>query len=636
MGHMGTNCKNKRIDVGNRMSRETFIDIISKKQPEFKVDRIKEILCLKNKNSIEIIQISEQQKIQIYNDGKTKWQLNSSVNPEYASFLWAEQFSDIEINEHSIMFIFGMGDGLSIEYLVRKNPNCNILIYEPSIEIFNDTISRCIWNDILEKSNIRIYVKGINEEFFFNDLQGVVDYTNINLLHLGVLPNYDRIFTSEYNHFRETIADVMRLVLYTKNTEIQRSGEMAHNMYKLSNDIIHQYSVKQLLQVGNILASKNMPAILVAAGPSLDSNIECLHKFKNKAFILGVDTALNTLLKNDIIPDLTISVDSRKPIELFRNLKFKDIPIVLSQQSNSEIIDKNKSKHFYEWDEEGYLNKIFGQLTGKYGIQLPTGGSVANNALSLLVLMGFKTIILVGQDLAYPNMQEHTQGAYKNQKNVIDLNREEFILVDDVNGKKVYTKPNMNIYRKWMEHYIVGYKDIRVINTSEQGAFIAGTDKMFLKDCLKFCSNENLNITEMISKIEPCFNEHELKRIHDTLCGIPMTMKTIGEKIDVGVQICKDTKDLFDKKQFMGIKDNLQKIMQIADEIEQYPETILLRPYTIEEQYDVQENIYQYNEVDAIDNQIKDSIYNAMKLMKAYENGIRKFRKDMYQLVPKE
>ena len=86
----------------------------------------------------------------------------------------------------------------------------------------------------------------------------------------------------------------------------------------------------------------------------------------------------------------------------------------------------------------------------------------------------------------------------------------------------------------------------------------------------------------------------------------------------------------------MGIKDNLQKIMQIIDEIEAYPETILLRSYTIEAQYDVQENIYQYDEADEIENQMKDSIYNAMKLMKAYENGIKKFRKDMYQLVPKE
>lgn len=618
------------------MNREIFINIIGKKQPEFEKKQITESLYIKKSSSIETVQINEQQSIQVYNDGITKWQLNSSMNPENASFLWAEQYDDIEINEHSVMFIFGMGDGLSVEYFVRKNPTCNILVYEPSIEIFNETINRSIWRDILEKSSIRIYVRGINEELFFHDLQEIIDYTNINLLHLGVLPNYDRIFTSKYNHFRETISDVMRLVLYTKNTEIQRSDEITHNMYKLSNDIIHQYSVKQLLQVGNILASKNVPAILVAAGPSLDPNIECLHKFKNKAFILGVDTALNTLLKDDIIPDLTISVDSRKPMELFMNSKFKDIPIVLTQQSNSEIIDKNKSKHFYEWDEEGYLNKIFGHLTGKYGMQLPTGGSVANNALSLLVLMGFKTIILVGQDLAYPNMQEHTQGAYKNQKNVIDLNREEFILVDDVNGKKVYTKPNMNIYRKWMEYYIAGYKDIRVINTSEQGAFIAGTDKMFLKDCLKLCSNESVSITGMISKIQPCFNEHEVNKIHDRLCEIPMIMEIIDKKIDMGERLCKNAKGLFDKMQFMGIKEYLQKIMQIIDEIEAYPETILLRPYTIEAQYDVQENIYQYNEADEIENQIKDSIYNAMKLMKAYENGIKKFKKDMYQLVPKE
>ena len=267
----------------------------------------------------------------------------------------------------------------------------------------------------------------------------------------------------------------------------------------------------------------------------MDENIAPLREFKKRGFVLAVDTALNTLLENDIIPDLTISVDSRKPMELFKHPKFNSIPIVLSQQSNEKLLSKNQAMHFYEIDEESYLNKILIQETGKAGIQLPTGGSVANNALSLLVLMGFQTIILVGQDLAYPNMQEHTQKAYEGKANRIQLEEEDYILVDDVNGDKVYTRANMNIYRKWIEYYIAGYKEIKVINTSNQGAYISETQKMSLEECFQLFGKREINATQLWDQIPAFLDEKELAKIHEKLCNIPKCVDEIENEIKNGI-----------------------------------------------------------------------------------------------------
>ena len=38
---------------------------------------------------------------------------------------------------------------------------------------------------------------------------------------------------------------------------------------------------------------------------------------------MAVDTALNTVLKHDIIPDMTISVDGHKPLVLFEDRESK-------------------------------------------------------------------------------------------------------------------------------------------------------------------------------------------------------------------------------------------------------------------------------------------------------------------------
>lgn len=124
-----------------------------------------------------------------------------------------------------------------------------------------------------------------------------------------------------------------------------------------------------------------------------------------------VDTALNTVLEHGIIPDMTISVDSRKPLTLFKHKEYENIPIALSMNSNKEVVKKNHAKHFYEIDEQSYLKKII-ENSGKEAVQLPSGGSVANNALSLLYEMGFEIMILVGQDLAYPGGVEHAEAAY--------------------------------------------------------------------------------------------------------------------------------------------------------------------------------------------------------------------------------
>ena len=636
---MGANSTDKRFDVRKMLSknRQKFIKIIEQRQHEISSEKIMEIFSTrKTEDRVETVLINEMETIQVYNDGKIKWQLNSSVNPVRASAIWAEQFTAIETNEHSLFFVFGMSDGNAVKQLMELHPECMFWIYEPSTEIFWETIGRDIWLDIIKNNHVRLYVKNVNDELFYHHLQDVIDYTNFNLVNLAVLPNYDRIFSEDYQKFRETIEDVMKLVIYTKNTQLERIDEITNNMYKLFDDIIHQYSVQQLFGCVKLLGWEEVPAILVAAGPSLDENIATLREFSKKGFVLAVDTALNTLLENDIIPDLTISVDSRKPMELFKHPKFKSIPIVLSQQSNEKLLSKNQAMHFYEVDEESYLNKILIQETGKAGIQLPTGGSVANNALSLLVLMGFQTIILVGQDLAYPNMQEHTQKAYAGKANRIQLEEEDYILVDDVNGDKVYTRANMNIYRKWIEYYIAGYKEIKVINTSNQGAYISGTQKMSLEECFQLFGKREINATQLWNQIPAFLDDKELAKIHEKLCNIPKRMDEIETEIKNGIMICGKAEQLCKVDDYKKMKDVLQQISKIIQKIEDCPETILLRPYTIKAQYEVQEKVFQYFNQDAIEIEMMEGVLSAKLLMDAYKIGIELFRKEMFELVPQK
>lgn len=401
--------------------------------------------------------------------------LNSLYNPQNASKQWAKQFYRPEINENSVIIVFGIADGRSVLELSRKRKECTIIIYEPCQEIFWKAMECDEVAELAENDNICITVKGVNEEYFFHALQTVLNYSNYQLVVQSVLPNYLQLFKTEYKEMLEIYKSVIELIVFTRNTMILRGIEIQHNTYALTKDMIEQRSDVQLMDIIDKKKMNGLPAILVAAGPSLDKNVTQLKDIKNKAFIMVVDTALNTVLENGIVPDMTMSIDSRKPLVLFKNDKFKDIPIALSMNSNKDVVKLNASKHFYEIDEEGYLKKLL-EANEKESVQLPTGGSVATSALALLHEMGFKTIILVGQDLAYPGGVEHTAAAYGKGNDNVDTKKKDYIEVEDNYGNTVLTEANMNIYRKWIENYIGAYSDLKVINATEGGAKIAGTE----------------------------------------------------------------------------------------------------------------------------------------------------------------
>ena len=116
-----------------------------------------------------------------------------------------------------------------------------------------------------------------------------------------------------------------------------------------------------------------MPAVLVSAGPSLDKNINQLKEIRENVFIMAVDTALNSILTHDIIPDMAITVDSHKPLVLFEDERVRQIPLAVSTCTNKKVIAQSRAKHFYELREDEYLGILYQRL-GKRSRDCLRGG----------------------------------------------------------------------------------------------------------------------------------------------------------------------------------------------------------------------------------------------------------------------
>ena len=346
---------------------------------------------------------------------------------------------------------------------------------------------------------------------------------------------------------------------------------------------------------------------------------------------MAVDTALNTVLENGILPDMTISVDSRKPMVLFKNEKFAEIPIVLSQQSRIEVAEKNKAKHFYELNELGYLNHISKKETQKEWKQLDTGGSVANNGLSFLVEMGFQTIILVGQDLAYPENREHAKAAYNGKNDTVDTTRKHYFEIESNSGKKVLTEANMDIYRRWIESYIARYSELRVINTSIDGARIEGTEVKNLEECISELCLRQINKEMLFPKEEGYFTEEEKQKVSDKIQRIPEELEELKQLIEKSLKLYQELEGLNKKENadVQKIKEVLGRIGQVNESIENSDVSELIKPYMMLTSYIVGSDVYKYKKTDTVFEQVQDIIRNGRQMMEGYETGIGEFEKDL-------
>lgn len=581
-------------------------------------------------NEVNVIEAdTEQARIIAVEKNGRFYPLNSLYNPENASKQWAKQFYRPEINENSVIIVFGIADGRSVLELSRKRKECTIIIYEPCQEIFWKAMECDEVAELAENDNICITVKGVNEEYFFHALQTVLNYSNYQLVVQSVLPNYLQLFKTEYKEMLEIYKSVIELIVFTRNTMILRGIEIQHNTYALTKDMMEQRSDVQLIDIIDKKKMNGLPAILVAAGPSLDKNVTQLKDIKNKAFIMVVDTALNTVLENGIVPDMTMSIDSRKPLVLFKNDKFKDIPIALSMNSNKDVVKLNTSKHFYEIDEEGYLKKLL-EVNGKDSIQLPTGGSVATSALALLHEMGFKTIILVGQDLAYPGGVEHTAAAYGKGNDNVDTKKKDYIEVEDNYGNTVLTEANMNIYRKWIENYIGAYSDLKVINATEGGAKIAGTEFISLHEAIeRYCTDE-YEVSGLLD-IPPYLDESERSGIVQAIKNIPEQIEVLEEYIGKAQKIYSKIDGLNGKGKTNSSQMNraMTEIAQINEHIDDLYVSNMLQVYIAKTDYEIQAEALKYKENDSALKLVNDFVEQGIKILDAYTEAIVELRKDM-------
>ena len=245
---------------------------------------------------------------------------------------------------------------------------------------------------------------------------------------------------------------------------------------------------------------ENAVAVLVAAGPSLDDNIEYLKHIKGKAFILAVDSAIRMCEEHHIKPDGFATIDPQKQEVLFENQTADETPLFWCLQSVYKQVRKLKgTKIFCNCD-----SCVPKDIADKVEYISP-GGSVANMVLSILNYLGFHKIIAIGLDLAFLKDKKHASVVY-DDGGINEAEKDDYTEVKGQNGETLLTYVNFMPYKEDVEKRIKDRKEDLTFINSSKGVYIEGAVHMSFEEAIKkFVPDVNNDFKRLIEECQKSF-----------------------------------------------------------------------------------------------------------------------------------
>ncbi|MBR5336524.1 MAG: motility associated factor glycosyltransferase family protein [Lachnospiraceae bacterium] len=549
----------KNIEALKKHSMRT-VNYIEDKKKQFETDReagpvLDDKETFAEKGMFEDIEIEVEPSYEgtpifrVKKDGVRVY-LNGRRDPNAIPRLWADKFDQLPRTTPILMF--GIGNGSFLTEVDKKaRDDVKIYIHEPSLKIFLKCIEEIDLSHIFENREIVISLDdNTSYEEIASIVSGCINIANLEFTKRYILPGYISLYPGEVKKYLEIIRKPMDREITNQATTASFSniisGSLLYNAMYLPD-------CNTTYQLANVIP-RDIPAIIVAAGPSLDKNIKDLKRAKGKAFIIAADTAMRPLLKEGIVPDMFAVVDPAKPLELVEVPGAENIPLVTSVYSSQKILAFHTGKKFFFDEGVTFINKLFEERNIDFK-NLTCGGSVATLAFSLAYVLGIDRIILIGQDLALSGNKDHASGTAPGEESFRDLSEEEakkkkdfwtqhgfvdgeidttgFIMVPGNVEEMVPTKSNLKMYLNWYEDQIKGCKgyrpDLKVINATEGGARIEGTDVMTLNEAIdEYCGRE-VDIKSLIDNIPPAFVKEGREKVVDRLHNIEPEFRKIAD-----------------------------------------------------------------------------------------------------------
>jgi len=402
----------------------------------------------------------------------------------------------LRIEQADVIFLFGWGLGYCGRALLpRLSHKARLVIFEPNTALFELSRGQDLNKAVFEDPRCE-YVLGERISRYFDEwaLQGCqetdrflwIEWPAAAVLHGDLLHSLK-------NSFKARLRDkAANLLTHFQRGSLYFENALANFQYQSSAD------------AGRLFGRfKNIPLVIVSAGPSLDLNIHQLRAAGDRCFILAVDTALRPLLAAGVTPHAVMVAD---PSELNARHVAGVVPpsvYMIAEQAVQPVALEAASRRFLFG-----LGLFPDPLFTKYGFgksTLEVWGSVATAALDLACRMQANPIIFAGQDFAFSWGREYANHTIFHD-NPFSAALGGPIEEKDIWGNPVRTRENLIAYRDYFLRKIVSHRHIRFINASEGGILRESVEILSLEDALNQACKGKIDVS---AKLDEC---HKLQK----------------------------------------------------------------------------------------------------------------------------
>ncbi|EAL8261649.1 DUF115 domain-containing protein, partial [Campylobacter jejuni] len=480
--------------------------------------------------------------------------------------------------------IYGIGNALLIKNLAKHYKH--LFVFESEIELFILALSTIDLSEELKVYKVVLFdcvAKDLEIQIaMIFDQQSILEYLSL----------YEMFISSHYylKYYETSILSLNELCIKSASVAIRNAditcflpllthGQFLQNIPSMLESIPFQRILSER-------KNKFENAIVVSAGPSLAKQLPLLKAYQDKAVIFCADGALSMLEKEGIIPDYVTNLDfTDLAMKFFQNKENKTSLNMLSCATHPSLVHFLDNKSVVLRDDPLYqrfnLND-FGYID--------TGTHVSHFSYTLALALGFKNIIMIGQDLAFDEEgNSHSKGFDFGEKFSGEENIDKLKVTAYAGKGEVLTHITWNDYRIKLEYlFACNEQKAKFYNATEGGARINFTEELSFKECCE----------KLLTKEKPQFE-------------LPKSLtKNRSDKLLVKF-----------KEKIQKDQDNAKRFLDDALALKQILENILSKDFLLPLEFleKVYQNIENFNHSLDTDEFIQDGILKAV----IYERGLR-------------
>lgn len=427
--------------------------------------------------------------------------IHSKYDPSAEAERFVRTQSNIESASH-ILF-YGVGLGYHIQEILKRNKDIKFSIYEPDIAVFKKFLSIVDLNQWKPNEHlINVITETHNDDVKIN----LKRFTHLldEQVSVVIFGSYDRIYPDKTKLFVQKFREAIHENLEIMASKITFSKREAINGLK---------NLPHILKTPNILHGhnqmfKNKPAIIVAAGPSLNQEFENLRKIKEAgtAYIFSVGSAINSLISNGLYPDASFSYDgSIMNTKVFKKIidnHITDIPLIFGSTIGYETVEKypGKMANFFVRHDSA-VEALLQRKSGEEILVTERLTTISSITISALSKIGCSPIILVGQNLGYLKDQYYASGIDYVQSVASQKQKDTALTAKDVYGNDMLSSSGHMVMRVEMEKFIKAIQPVTIINTTKGGAHIEGTTFMPLERVISELLSDRVVIPDWLERL---------------------------------------------------------------------------------------------------------------------------------------